>query len=230
MLWLEADNDVTLDFDYEVDGEFVVPDSATYIVRDHTGATLDTGSLPAINTSESLTVSAANNSTASDFENRFVSILFSYGGRTYQARSDYTIYAFAPVTVGVEDVRRELGLDPSELPDSEINIMSAYYHLVDLHGDNLSEAFTETGVRNLSANQAVAVYAALDIVGSLELRASISHRSEDSEFKRMIKLDFPRLREELNIKAAGLLEVAKGVTPSSVSLFELTTPTDAVTG
>lgn len=231
-MWFPADNDITLSFDYLQDGQLVVPASASYVVRDHSGATIDSGALPAAATSESVTVSAANNALSNGalIENRFLTVLFVVSGGTYHFQKSYSLHGFIPMTVSPQDTRRELGLDTSELPDADVDLVSAYFHLEDLHGTSFTDAFTDTDIQCRAANQAVAVQAALNLIPSLQLRAAKAVRSEDSEFHRVSKLDFESLRHDLNLKAADLLATAKGVTTVTPDIFVLSTPTDAVTG
>ena len=231
MRWFYAGQNVSVGIDYMVDDQFVLPTSATYSVRSLDGTVLVSGSLPAAATSEPLLVDAAYNAlgVGNDFEQRFVTVFFIYENQTYQFSMAYGIFSFIPMAVTPQDVRREIGLDRSELPDDEIDLIQAYFTLVSLHSTSFTDAFTEQGIRSLSANRAVALQAAIDIVESLPLRAFSLMRSEDAEMQRFSNIDFEALSNTLRNKLTSELQVAKNLTPETLLIFDLTNPTDVIT-
>lgn len=231
MMWHYADQDVSVGIDYEVDGDFVVPSSATYYVREADGTVLDTGAMPSLATSEAVSVLAANNAlgVGNDYEQRFITVLFVYNNQTYQISKSYSIFAFTPLTSTPDHVRRELGLDRSELPDSEIGIPDAYFYLSSVHGATFTAAFTAGGSRAMSANKAVTLQAALDLAVSLPLRSFAMMRNEDAQLQRFNGMDFTELANQLRTKLANELEVAKETSEVTITIFDLSTPTDVIT-
>lgn len=230
-MWYLADSDITIAIDYLVDGEFVVPDSATYDVRGHDGVSLLTGSLPAVATSESVTVAAVNNSVGTDsFQNRFVLVTFIYGGSTYQVSKNYGLNTFIPMTASAAKVRSEIGLDASELRDDEVDLIQAYHSLLTKYGSGITTALTASGSANLAVNKAIVLQAAIEIMTSLDLRTQISVRTEDSTVRRSEKIDFDRIADRLQQKLAPLIDEATGAVTFTPTLFGLSDPTDAITG
>lgn len=231
-MWFFADNDVQLLVDYQVDGEFVVPDSATYDLFGHDGAPiLQAQALPAQATSESIVVSAANNSIGTDlFQNRYLHVRFISGGTSYQVNFAYSLSAFIPMTATPSHVRAEIGLDAKELPDRDIDLLRAYFTLKNRYGDAITTALTAADSTNLAVNKAIAVQAALDISTSFDLRTAIAVRSEDSSSRRSEKIDFDRIVSRLEKKLAPLVDASLGSSPASPIIFTLSTPTDALTG
>lgn len=232
-MWFTAGSDVALTIDYKVDGQFVTPDSVVYQVRDQLGAIVLSNTLPAALNSEILNVPAAFNllAASSTFENRFVLVQFLYQGATHQVSISYRIMDFVPMTATTDQVRAELGLDYSELPDADIDIHRAYFNLINTYGPVMVAAFFEASVKSLAANQAVVLQAAVEIIDSLELRAAVTMRSEDHLISRKTNLDFQALGLRLRQKLTRLLLEAQGITDTnSVVAFRLSNPTDAVTG
>lgn len=231
MNWHYADQDVSVGIDYLVGDQFVVPTSATYSVRKSDGTVLATGQMPAAATNEALVVAAANNGLTggNEFEQRFITIIFVYAGQTYQDSKAYGIFSFVPLTATPQDVRREIGLDLSELPDNEIDIPQAYFVLSSIHGTTFTDAFTSSDIKAISANRAVALQAAIDIVESLPLRTFSMMRSEDSQVERFSGIDFDKLASNLKSKLSNELEVAKNTTVTQPTIFDVSTPTDVIT-
>lgn len=235
MLWFTAGEAATLAIDYTVDGQFVVPDSAAFQVRDPSGALLLSGSMPAATTSEPLEIPAPQNvlGDGNSFETRFVLIQFLHDGHAFEHRLSYRIAPFLPFTGTPGQVRAELGLDPAELPDEDIDLPSAYLELVANAEAAFTAAFLASSVRGLAANQAVVLQAAVNVVHTLEMRAAATMRSEDHLFSRFTGIDFAALAARLQNRLAKLISTASGETVSLTTggaLFTLSTPTDAVTG
>lgn len=233
-MWFTAGEAVTLVVDYTIDGQFVVPDSAAFQLRDPSGTLLLSGSLTAESTTESITIPAPQNilGGGNSFETRFLQVQFLHDGHTYDQRLSYRISAFMPFTGTPAHVRAELGLDFSELPDADIDLPAAYLELTATTA-TLIPAFLLGSVRGLAANQAVVLQAAINVASSLELRTGITTRSEDHLFTRSNQIDFAALAARLQARLAKLIGTAIGevvVLNTGGALFTLSTPTDAVTG
>lgn len=230
MKWFYGDRDVSIGIDYMVGDQYVLPTSATYSIRSYDGSELVSGSLPAASTSEPLLIGAVHNGlNGNDFELRFVAVFFSYNNQTYHHFDSYGIFSFIPLSVTEQDVRREIGLDRSELLDEEIDLVQAYFTLVSLHSTSFTDAFNAGGVRSLSANRAVAIQAAIDVADSLPLRTFSMMRSEDAEMQRFAGMDFEALAIALRTKLTTELQVAKNISAATITIFDLSTPTDVIT-
>lgn len=228
-MWFEAGTDVTIPIDFIVDGEFVVPDAATYKVRAHDGTVLASGALSASATSEELAIPAANNSISSDWENRYVQVEFTSGSKVFHRNISYKLSAFIPLTASPDMVRGTIGVNERELPDKDIDLIEAYFSLVENHGSGITEALTERGARNAAVNEAVVVKAAIRIMDSVPLRAMLTVRTEDSSASRSKDVDFSALSDSLQARLAVLINTATNVTPTSPLIFEFSTPADPFT-
>lgn len=231
-MWFLSGADVSLGVDYQVDGQFVVPDSATYQVRGPTGVLLSSGSLPALLTSEVLTIPSTHNglSLGGLFEGRFVSVVFLVGVHHYTQQLSYQLSEFVPTTANPAGVRTILGLDISELPDADIDVTAAYFELTDTYGSGFTAGFLLAGPRALAANQAVVVQAALNVVGSLDLRVQAISKAEGHTATRFLGLDFEVIALRLRAQLATLIRRTKGDSAASSSIFILSNPTDILTG
>ncbi|MCG7628997.1 hypothetical protein MHM88_14390 [Epibacterium sp. MM17-32] len=234
-MWRTAGEDVNFLIDYVVDGEFVIPSSAEATVRDNAGvpiAELTAVSLVVDTTSATLTIPAAQNTVAAGntFETRFVVTSFVYEGETYTRVHSYRLHPFVPLTTTPGDVRRELGLDSSELPDRDIDILSAYLTLRADYGTQIEDALTSGDQRSLAINKAVAVKAALALVDGLPFRAAIKMKAEDSSVERMSEFDVSEIRIRLGQQLGRALDVIRGITTGGAATIVLSNPTDAITG
>ena len=232
-MWFFAGENVTLNFDFKVDGEFVVPTSASYTLRNHAGLAVGGAvNLTGLTTSRSIEIAASNNTLANGalYENRYVLVTFVHNGRSHTVVQPYKITSFVPIAATPTDVRRLTGLAENELPDAEIDILSAYFQLFDSFGTDFSGQLTATTFKNRQANEAIALQAAVDVAVSFPLRVPVSARSEDSQFARVATLDFAAMELELRRKLQQALTAVISVEETTVEVFSVATPTDPVTG
>ena len=232
-MWFYAGETASFAFDFVVDGEFVIPTSASYTIRNHTGVAVGGASLTPTGTTVTISIADTLNIIAADalFENRFVVVSFIYKGQTHTTSCTYSLTRFVPLTVGPDDVRRLTGLTRQELPDDDIDIQTAYFQLFDSFGSTFAEALTSTTFRARQANESVALQAAIDVVVSFPLRVPVLTKSEDSQFNRMASIDFAALERELRRKLQqNLTQVISTVTEATVSVFSVSSPTDRFTG
>lgn len=232
-MWFFAGADVTLNFDFTVDGEFVVPASASYSLRNHSGVVVGSPvTLTNLTTSASITIAAASNTLGAGalYENRYVLVTFMHNGRSYTLVQPYKITSFVPISVVPDDVRRLTGLAANELPDADIDILTAYFYLFDTYGTDFSSQLTVTTFKNRLANEAIALKAAIDVAGSFPLRVPQSVRSEDSQFVRTSSIDWAGMERELRRQLQEKLTAVISVEESTVDVFSVSSPTDPVTG
>lgn len=230
-MWALSGRDHTLTIDFLVDGEFVVAESAEYLLRDHVGDVLVSGALPPGGTTTELTTPAEHNtlSIGALYQPRYLNVFFRANGRSYRSDLSYRVHAFIPMTAAPADVRAELGLDHSEMPDRDIDLVGAYIGLVTNYAD-LTSKLTAGGWDTILANRAIVLRAALDRAPGLALRAGSVLKSEESTFQRQ-EFDVQGLTALLASELDGVLSTLKGVTePSGSSMLLKATPTDAITG
>lgn len=238
-MWCIANSNFTLSLLFTVNSVPVIPDvsSCSLVLRDGSGTTLHTygsGDIPAVSTQyELLIVSGYNGLTSSPTpENRFATLSYTVDGKQYQQQLSYGVSPFIPTTVNPEKVRALLGLSPEELPDEDVDAISAYYYLLDKNS-NFSTYLTTAGVKSMKANEAITVQAALNLVTSIPQRIAQTIKDEASQFSRPSKLDpyklQDQLKEQLNELLDGLAAVAVE-TLTALPKFIVTARTDAFTG
>lgn len=232
-MWFFAGENVTLNFDFKVDGEFVVPTSASYTLRNHLGVTVgSTVNLTGLTTTASIQIAAINNQlgVGALYENRYVLVTFVHNGRSHTLVQPYKITAFAPIAATKDDVRRLTGLAVNELPDDDIDLLSAYFQLFDAYGTGFSTQLVATTYKGRVANEAIALQAALDVAVSFPLRVPQSVKSEDAQFIRTSKIDWAAMEVELRRKLQQALTAVISVEETLVDVFSVSTQTDAITG
>lgn len=221
-VWFEANTDVTVPIDFIVDGDFVTPDSASFVVRGHDGTQLITGAVA----DGKITIPAASNVITASWENRYISVFFIYAGGTHSLKISYKLSDFLPLSVTPQSVRDLLGVDDRELPDSAIDLTESYFQILDQSGSAISDALTLTGPRNRAVNMAITLQAALNILPSLPLRLMITVREEDSSASRLKEIDFDKLEASLKSALADLLNKARGIAPGVRDNFVFSNPVE----
>lgn len=232
-MWFYAGENVSLNFDFKVDGEFVVPASASWALRLHNG-TQDGGStaLTGLTTSASISIPSNKNGIAADalFENRYVLVTFDHNGRSYNLVQSYRLTRFVPITAQPADVRRLTGLFENELPDSDISVTDAYFKLFDTYGTDFSNRLTETTFKARQANEAIALQAAIDVAVSFPMRIPQSVSNEDAQFSRASNIDWAELERNLRRQLQQSLTSVISVEETTVDVFSVSSPVDPVTG
>lgn len=213
---------MTIPIDFIVDGEFVTPDSASFVVRGHDGTQLLTGEV----IGSKVTIPAASNVVTTSWENRYISVFFISAGGTHSLKVSYRLSEFLPLSVTPQSVRDLLGVDDRELPDSAIDLLGSYFQILDQSGPAISDALTLTGSRNQAVNTAVMLRAALNILPSLPLRLMITIREEDSSASRLKAIDFDKLESSLRSALSDTLNKAMGVASGGQSNFVFSNPVE----
>lgn len=232
-MWFFAGENVTLNFDFKVDGEFVVPTSASYLLRNHAGVAIGSAvNLTGLTTSASIMIPAVSNALSSEalYENRFVLVSFIHNGKSHTLVQPYKIANFVPITAVADDVRRLTGLAEAELPDADIDILGAYFKLFDSYGTDFSNQMFALTYKNRLANESIALQAAIDVAISFPLRVPVSVRNEDSQFSRTTSIDWAAMEASLRRQLQQNLTSVISVEETTVTVFSVTTPTDPVTG
>ena len=232
-MWFFAGENVTLNFDFKVDGEFVVPSSASWIFRLHNGVQDGVSTpLTGLTTSASIEILASRNqlTVGSLYENRFVLVNFIHNGRSHTLVQTYKLASFVPITAVPGEVRRLTGLVEGELPDQDIDLMGAYFKLFDAYGTDFSNQLVATTYKNRLANEAIALQAAIDVAISFPLRVPQSVKSEDSQFIRTSSIDWAALEYGLRRQLQENLTAVISVEETLPEVFSVATPTDPVTG
>lgn len=241
-MWRIAGEDAAVSFDFTLGGQFVKPDlgSVKVTVRDNLGMTVqdwDKAVQPdPLGTHMLLVLPAAINflPAEAEMENRFVEVRFTVGGKPVSTLTSYRLSHFLPIMVSEDQVRGLLGATESEIPSHMIDLYGAYYTLLAAYPDVLLPALKSSTKANLSANNAIALQAALEQVPALAAKLAQSESQDNATNERM-KLDIPLLKQMLEAKLADeMKQVQTAIVGPSVAsaspYLMLTTPADPITG
>lgn len=231
-MWTLDGDDHTIVIDFIVGGQFVEPTSASMTLRDHTGQVIVSSvALTVEGSSAVVSIEGSNNSplVQGEVENRYLNVYFLYGAKQHRIDLSYRVGPFIPLSATPADVRAQLGLDASELPDEDVDLGRAYLSLVQEYGTAFQDAFVD-GILWAPALDAVVYQATLEILDSLQFRAGVMFSSEESRFQRMQEFDIPRMRMDLGRKLSSKLDIALNRDPEVVQSLALATPTDVITG
>lgn len=241
MDWRLSGQDQAVLLMFKFDGQFVVPDGASVrlTVRGNDGAALAGATLPETidSTQTTVTVPAASNSLPDGklFETRYVRLDFTVNGVPSFAQSAYRIHRFIPHAVDADAVRALVGADSQELPDNDIDPISAYFSLLSEHGSKITQALSNSDVTCLAANKAIALRTAIDLCPSLPSRLVKMEKADTSQFQR-VDMDFKKLEDDLRAQLVAALDV---ITTGTVGVstvteiptfFVVTNQTDRITG
>lgn len=234
-MWFTAGDEVSIHFDFVVDAEYVIPSGASFTVLEAHGfpvAGLVGVELPVVSTGTSITLpsTATAHTGDSPFKTLFLAVTFIHEGQTHKKTMPINLMAFVPVMAQPQDVRNELGLDSSELPDNQIQILRSYVNLKQAYGEDFTEKLLNGDHTTLAANRAIVLSEALETLNSLQFRVAVKTKSETSEFLRVASLDFNKLRIDLARSLASQLAVVLDLEDLGGATMVIATPTDVITG
>lgn len=224
-------------FPTQIDGEYVVPDTMSYTVRDNSGSVIVSRILP-FPTATQLFVGVPSdlNTVAGgkDFENRTVEVLYARGDRAVRVRKTYRVAQWVNMTCTEADVRAALGVLDHELQDSDIDLLGAYLFVQEAaSGSILTTALAAGNLTTTYANQAIVSQAALRVLPSLQLRAAVAIKDDNQTFQRASALDFAALQaglqDDYDDALVRMIPLADRVPGTSLSTLVVTLPTDVIT-
>ena len=112
-----------------------------------------------------------------------------------------------------------------------MDLISAYYALVNSNGTTFTTAFTTEGYKGDQANKAVCLQCAIDLALSLPQRIAQKTDEEKASFQRATKFDPYKLITGLKVQLAETLEsLITEQTIGSAAIFVASQPTDPFTG
>lgn len=232
-MWAISGEDHLLGIDFLAEGEYIIPTAAWITVRGPTGSVLlQDAPLDVSSTQTTFSIPAVNNtlSGGTEFENRFTTVVFNYGGRPYRIEDSYRVADFIPISTSPNQVRSVLGLDGSELLDRDVDLLLSYLTLKEEYGQDFTDALTAGGLKTLKANEAIALKAALQVVPSLNFRAGTKWSSEESQFQRKGDFSIEEIEKDLSMRLSIALSVVLDQELTTFDAFSLATPTDVITG
>lgn len=235
--WVEGATASVLSVRLSRDGDFIVPDplsNVTLTIRAKSGALLHIETQVASGSDYVFNIPALVNAlTSPNFvESRLSYVVYTVNGGAYRLNLSYQVSQFVPFTINEDSVRTYLGITLDELEDYEIDLLEAYYSLVDIYGSSFTTPFNQEGNASFKANKAVALQAALNLAVSLPQRIAQKTDAEKASFQRATKFDpyklVQRLEEELSEALAAILPSAQ--TTVGAALFAVSGGVDPFTG
>jgi hypothetical protein len=225
-------------FEFRVDGEYVVPDSATYWVRDNAGTVIDTGAVTLTDSTTQVLIQVAGNLNSiaggKTFENRTVEVLYFSGAASFRVRQSYRVIPWLNYTCTMADVRDALGLLDHELADDDTGMFEAYYLVAERVGaTQLASSLVAGDVTTQYANLAIVCRCALSHLGSLQLKAAQSTQDDNLKFSRA-DIDWAALQMDLTDTYEDALYSMIPVVLRTRALQQVqlrtSQPTDTITG
>lgn len=225
-------------FDIIVDGEFSSPDvgSVTYSLRDNAGALVGAQTNVVVTTVAgqnriNIPILATYNTLTLETETRAVILSCLIGGKAYSFVQGYTLTPWLPYVTTPADVRALIGLSVSELPDSAVDLIAAYYELANTATRAALDASLAAGGRQaLVTNNGIAAQAGIFALPSLQLRVNLMEKSDADSFQRYKTIDWSTIAARLSDLVSQTLAAATGVPQEAPIFIFVTTNTDPVTG
>lgn len=181
-------------------------------------------------------ISGAHNSCNKPlFEARTLTWNYTTDTGLVSDRITYRVQKPIPFPVSTDGVRAKLGIEPHELRDDEIDLVSAYSELVALVPDGSTAIYETAGDRNtIILIHAIEAVAALTYLPALQLKIAQRESGGTNEFSRFTKIDWDRIESDLIdhiARARALLDTEFDVTGDTVTTFSKATPSpDVITG
>lgn len=233
--YAQAGADLNYRIDFAVDGELVVPTSATISLQKPDGTYLLTDAAVTLVSGQTFayhTIGAVNNTKTLAYELRYVTVKFVFGGRTYTQTDVYSLQDSMLLPVTRDEVRSLVAMTSAELPDSQIDLVYAYGQVVTDVGEEVNVGNLLSGGSALtpSIQQAIRIKAALNSCLMLELMVYQSEQADNTIYNRFTNFDFEALFARLTgLYGEALMAIAETV-EATPQRFVVVTDTDPVTG
>ena len=231
MDWHFSDDEVTVVLDFMVDGNFVIPESASYSLRGDDYSILDSNSDILLSDDATSTIitttSTHNNINVNDFQFRYIQYKFIFKGNTYSGNHAYGLTPWLPIWITEDDVRIRLSLSVDELPDRDINLLGSHIDLIKEFGTDYSDA---TGGEE-DLNRVLMLKTAIASSKSIMLRARMTDQADDFTTHRFNnQVDFEALQNSLQADLAEALTDLIGLPVEIPTILIVSVPTDVITG
>jgi hypothetical protein len=223
----------------------LIPDagSVTYQVRGTDGSSLGAPAAIATaptDTGVTVAIPAAVNtiSAARRFEKRTVAVYLTVGGRSLTYSRTYRVVPFLNMTASADDVRGVVGLNADELSDEQIDLVGAYFLVVDdpaivaatlrIGTDALAAALSAGTKVELLANQAIVGQAVMELLSGVPNMAPQTVREGTMQFQRFKPDWAPIIQQARDMRARGIAAIV-GLPEAPMTLMVSTVPRDPVT-
>lgn len=134
------------------------------------------------------------------FEKMVLSWSYTTEARFITESLNYRLEAEIPFPVDPDSVRNMIGVSNIELPDSEIELFSAYLTFLNTLGPNVDLSEFENGgdLNSYKITKSIEAMAALAIFPTLQIRLPRSYDSGTSGYERWNNIDWQALRDSLD--------------------------------
>lgn len=228
---------VFIPFIHRAEAFLPAANSVSYTLRDHTGAPVagftDVALTPAPTEAHvQIQIQAAQNLITSPrrFETRTVIVKALAGITPWQATVRYRLLPWVPVTVYPDTVRSYVGLDPTELPDGDLDVTSA---LLDVEAEvgqtELAAALISGTQLERYANRAVLARTVLNSLTAIRSRYLLRHTDGSINAQRG-ELDIKDLETRAQRDLAEAKDLLLGRPPTAEAMMYIPTLTDPITG
>jgi len=159
------------------------------------------------------------------FSNKYLHVLFQSEGLAITTRVLIEVVPFLPLIYTPQDVIELLGVTEQEISLASINLYHAYHGVM----TEVEQPLFEELKYHLEDNRLILYKAALDQMPTIEMKALQTHKVDDHSAVRA-KLNFPRLRQNLQAEYDKLRAVRFGFEYDVDPFLEVVTTTDIIVG
>jgi hypothetical protein len=204
--------DLTIAVPLTRDGEPFVPDAntLTWTLYGQSGQQMATGTLTTVTDSTAFVpVTAANNSIVAGnaFEKRTIVLSGLAGALPFVIRQAYQLIPWLNYTASADDVRTFIGIGPGELPNADIDLVSAYMDVCSYSTQAIIDAALVSANDNeREANRAIVARAVLLVIPSLQARVSKAESDGTIDVTRQ-DIDFNALEERASQQLSRSLDI-----------------------
>lgn len=165
------------------------------------------------------------------FERRTVVVNFLAGGEQMQISRTYRVVPEPIYTVTPADVRAFIGIEDHEMPDDDIDLLSAFLVVEkEISAGILSAALSSGTTDEIAANTLIRMRAVLDVLPSAKQRMAQSETNGVKQFSRVDLKELDKLKMEAERRYQEAVDELVIQANVDLSLFLAATPTDVITG
>jgi hypothetical protein len=165
------------------------------------------------------------------FERRSVVVKFKVQGEEAQITRNYRVVPELLHSTSAGQVRAFIGIEDHELPDGDIDILSAYMAVEKVVGAaELVTTLSSGTTDELAANTMICMRAVIDILPSAKQRMAQSEKNGVKEFSRVDLKELDKLKIEAEHRYQEAMDQIVAKVETNISVFLVTANTDAITG
>lgn len=214
-----------------------IPDtnSVHYTLRDNAGAIVSGHdnvlvTLGPTAVSADITVTGSLNIISGSLERRTVTVTATRSGKYWVQTQGYFITQWMNTWITPKDVRDYLGVNEDELPDDDLDLVTAYLSVKDELESTLETALASGTIDAIKANNAIKYRMAQDALPGLALRIAQSETNGTLAFTRLAKLDLEKLAAETAKRYGEIVSELGGDPTSDRTWLTFSTDVDPFTG